>query len=186
MTVSRAPEASRVMRSDCAQSTTANTECAAANTSVSPAVRCMVAVARGKTNIVFFLNARVGRVAGSGAGGLGRRGCLWAGLRAGRAWRGGVALRRRWRGVVALASGLRGACVCVAVVLLVFSLCPFSSVVVCLAGGLSAVFAVLAPAGSAASRVCVGCVSCGFSAFWFFLGFLVSRSFVEFKNSFSL
>ena len=122
MTVSRAPEASRVMRSDCAQSTTANTECAAANTSVLPAVRCMVAVARGKTNIVFFLNARVGREAGSGAGGLERRGCLWAGLRAGRAWRGGVARRRRWRGV--------------AVVLLVFSLCPFSSVVVCLAPGL--------------------------------------------------
>ena len=142
MTVSRAPEASRVMRSDCAQSTTANTECAAANTSVSPA------------------RVGVGAVCGRACGRGGR--CVAGGAAAALAWHCCSGVWVAWC--------LR----CVVVVLLVFSLCPFSSVVVCLAGGLSAVFAVLAPAGSAASRVCVGCVACGFSASWFFLEFLIS------------
>ena len=96
MTVSRAPEASRVMRSDCAQGTTANTECEAANTSVSPAVRCM---ARGKTNIVFFLNARVGREAGSGEDGLWASGLSVGGLPggAGVVWWSGAAAALAWR-----------------------------------------------------------------------------------------
>ena len=183
--VSLAPEASRVMGSDWPRRTTEHAERAAANASVSSAVRHIMPW-RAASQHIFPQHTRgpLGRFGCGWAWVLG--GCSWVGLRAGRARRGWVALWRRWRGVVALRLGLRCVCVGVSAVLFLFRRVCFPLVVVRLAGGLSAVLLCLLLRGLLRLAFVLGVFSRCLLGFPVALGFRGFPGFVEFGNSFAL